>query len=104
AAIVVGDAGRQELQGDRLVERQVVRAIHFSHAAAAEQRDKAVASGDNRAWREGSRWLRPGGDALAGAVVTAIRASSAAPIVTSSGRVGTGRSYLEGSGYDTQTD
>ena len=47
---VVGrDAFGQELQGDRLIERQVVGAIHLAHAAAAEQRDQPVAAGDDRA-------------------------------------------------------
>jgi len=30
-----------------MIERQVVGAIHLAHAAAAEQRDEPVASGDN---------------------------------------------------------
>ena len=51
-AVVGGDAAGQELQGDRLIEREVVGAIHFAHAAASEQRDQAVAAGDDRAGRE----------------------------------------------------
>ena len=43
---------RQELQRDRLVEREVVGAVHLAHAAASEQRDEAVAAGDDRAGRE----------------------------------------------------
>ncbi len=65
-AVVAGYPGRQEFQRDRLVERQVVGAIHFSHAAASEQGDKAVAAGDNRAWREGGRCLWPAGAAAGG--------------------------------------
>lgn len=51
-AIVVGGATGQELQRDRLIQREVVGAIHFSHAAAAKQRDQPVAAGDDRAGRE----------------------------------------------------
>ena len=51
-AVVVGGAAGQELQRDRLIEGEVVGAIHFSHAAAAEQRDQPVAAGDDGAGRE----------------------------------------------------
>jgi hypothetical protein len=61
AAVVRGDPAGQELQCHRLIERQVVGAIHFSHAAAAEQGDQAVAAGDNRARREGVGRRRPHG-------------------------------------------
>jgi hypothetical protein len=50
-----GDAGRQEFQRDRLIERQVVRAVHFAHAAAPEQGDEPVPSRDDRARRESLR-------------------------------------------------
>ena len=43
------DAFGQELQRDRLIEREIVGAVHFAHAAAAEQRDQAVAAGDDGA-------------------------------------------------------
>jgi hypothetical protein len=49
---VGGDSGRQELERDRLVERQVVGAVNLAHSAAAEKRDEAVASGDDRAGSE----------------------------------------------------
>ena len=52
------DAGGQELQRDRLAERQVVGAVHLAHAAAAEQRDDAVAAGDDRPGREAVRRRR----------------------------------------------
>ena len=42
----------QELQRDRLVERQVVGAVHLAHAAAAEQRHQPVAARDDGARRE----------------------------------------------------
>ena len=42
----------QELQRDRLFELEVVGAIDLAHAAAAEQRDDAVAAGEQRAGRE----------------------------------------------------
>jgi hypothetical protein len=44
-AVVGRHALREELQGDRLIEREIVGAIHFTHAAASEQGDEAVASG-----------------------------------------------------------
>jgi hypothetical protein len=40
---------RQEFQGDRLSELQVVGAIDLAHAAAAEETDDAIALGENRA-------------------------------------------------------
>ena len=49
---VVFEFGREELQGDRLAEFQIVGAIHFAHAAAPQQRDDAVAVGENVARRE----------------------------------------------------
>ena len=52
--VVGGDARREELQRDRLIEREIVGAVHLAHAAAAEQRDEAVAAGDNGAGRETS--------------------------------------------------
>ena len=42
----------QELQRDRLIERQVVGAIDLAHAAATEQRDQAIAAGDDGSRRE----------------------------------------------------
>src|SRR5690349_9024544 len=41
-----------ELQGHRLAERQIVRAIDLAHAAAAEQADDPVARAEQRAGRE----------------------------------------------------
>ena len=35
-AVVDGHASGQELESDRLIEREVVGAIHFSHAAASQ--------------------------------------------------------------------
>ena len=49
---VGGDAAGQELQGDRVVERQIVGAVHLAHAAPAEHRDQAITPGNHRAWRE----------------------------------------------------
>ena len=37
----------QELQGHRLVERQVVGAEHLAHAAAPEQRDESIPPGEH---------------------------------------------------------
>ena len=51
-------SGGQELQCDRLVERQVVGAVHLAHAAAAEQRDESIPPGDDRARREAVRRSR----------------------------------------------
>ena len=45
---IAGDPFGQELQRDRLIERQIVGAIDFAHAAAAEQRDQPIAAGDDR--------------------------------------------------------
>ena len=50
--VVAGDARRQELQRDRLIEREIVGAVHLAHAAAAEQRDKAIAARDDGAGSE----------------------------------------------------
>ena len=55
---VGGDAVGQELQRDRLIEREVVGAVHLAHAAAAEQRDEPVAAGDDGARREAVRRRR----------------------------------------------
>ena len=40
---------RQELQGDRLPERQVIGAIHLAHSTAAEEPDDAVTTGEDGA-------------------------------------------------------
>ena len=64
--LVVGrDAVRQELQRDRLIECEVLGAVHLAHAAAAEQGDETVAAGDDRAWGEGRgrSWRRESGGA-----------------------------------------
>ncbi len=42
----------QELERDFLPEREVVRAIDFAHAAAAEERDDAITTGEQRAGQE----------------------------------------------------
>ena len=47
---------REELQRDRLVEREVVRAVDLTHPAAADQRDNTVPAGDDR-----TRCVAPGG-------------------------------------------
>ena len=43
---------RQELQRHRLTEPQIVGAIDFAHAAAAEQADDPIAAVENDAGRE----------------------------------------------------
>ena len=43
---------RQKLQSDGLTELEIVSAVDFAHAAATEQTDDAVASGQRRAGRE----------------------------------------------------
>ena len=53
--LVARDRVGQELQRDRLAERQVVGAIDLAHAASPEQRDDAVAVGEHRARHEPSR-------------------------------------------------
>jgi hypothetical protein len=40
----VGQTARQELEGDRLAEQQIVGSVHLAHAAAAEQPDDAEAA------------------------------------------------------------
>jgi hypothetical protein len=42
-----------------LIEGEIVGAIHFAHAAAAEHRHEAMAAGDDRAWLEATRRRRP---------------------------------------------
>ena len=49
---VGGDAVGEELERDRLPEREIVGAVDLAHAAAAEERDQAVARGDDRSRRE----------------------------------------------------
>ena len=49
---VGGKEGGEELEGDGLVEGHVVGAIDLAHAAAAEQFDDAVSSGDDGAGHE----------------------------------------------------
>ena len=44
----------QKLERDRLAERQIVGAVDFAHAAFAEQRDDAVAPGDQAPGKEPS--------------------------------------------------
>jgi hypothetical protein len=44
-----------------MVERQVFGAIDFTHPAAAEQRDQAIAAADNGPWSEpAGRWRSRG--------------------------------------------
>ena len=50
-----GDALWQELERDRLLEREVVGTVDLAHPAAAEERDQAIARRDDRAWREAAR-------------------------------------------------
>ena len=53
----------QELQRDRLIEREVVGPIDLAHAAAAEQRHEAIAAGDDGAGRKGrQRGVQGGGN------------------------------------------
>jgi hypothetical protein len=47
--LIARGAFRQELERDRLVEREVVGAVDLAHAAAAEQRDEPIPTGDNSA-------------------------------------------------------
>jgi hypothetical protein len=49
---LVDGAFGQELERDRLIERQIVGAIHLARAAAAEDADQAVAAVDDRPGRE----------------------------------------------------
>ena len=51
-ALVVGAGIGQELESDGLGEREIGGAVDFAHAAAAEQGDDAVASGDQGAGDE----------------------------------------------------
>jgi hypothetical protein len=46
------DFRRQELEGDRLAELQVVCTIYLAHAAAAEAADDTVAPPEQGAWRK----------------------------------------------------
>ena len=57
---VAFQGGGEELQRDRLVEPQVVGAVHLAHAAAAEQRDDAVAGGEHAPWRKADDVRRDG--------------------------------------------
>jgi len=45
-------AFRQELQGDRLIECEVLGPVHFAHAAAPEQRHEPVAARNDGTGRE----------------------------------------------------
>ena len=55
---VGGDAGGQELEGDRLLEREVFGAVDLAHAAAAEQRHQPVARRHDCPRRKRSRSRR----------------------------------------------
>jgi hypothetical protein len=66
ARVVGRDSFGQELDGDRLIEREVVRAIHAAHATTSQQRDEASAAGDHgtgrgpaRRRRAQQRWFDP---------------------------------------------
>ena len=48
----------QELQRDRLIERQIVGAVDLAHAAAAQQGDEPITSGNDRSWRKRGRRQR----------------------------------------------
>jgi hypothetical protein len=52
---VGGDAFREELQRDRLLERQVVGAVDLAHAAPAQQGNQSIAPRDDRSGIETSR-------------------------------------------------
>src|SRR4029079_1175394 len=62
----------QELERNRLVEGEVVGAVDLAHAAAAEQRDQAIARRDHRPGRKPRRaggrrqWRRADGDVEVG--------------------------------------
>ncbi|HEV2764706.1 MAG TPA: hypothetical protein VGV38_17130, partial [Pyrinomonadaceae bacterium] len=57
---VARDALGQELQRDRLLELQVVRAVDLAHAAATQEADDAVAPGEHRP-RDEARVVNRGG-------------------------------------------
>jgi hypothetical protein len=46
------DVTRQELQGDRLTEFEIVGPIHFAHAAASNEAKHPVAGADHGAGQE----------------------------------------------------
>src|SRR5260370_5294108 len=48
-----GVAGRgKEFESDRLIEDQIVGAVDFAHAAAAQEADNAIAAGEHGAGRK----------------------------------------------------
>ena len=51
---------RQELERDFLAKRQIVRAIDFAHPSASQQRDDAIAAGQQHAGREAAFNQRAG--------------------------------------------
>ena len=59
------ERARQELEGDRLLELQVVGAVDLAHPAAAEQADDAVALGEHRARARSDPRAGAGGPARA---------------------------------------
>ena len=68
AFLIALEAGRQELQRDRLAELEVVGAVDLAHPAASQQSDHAVAAGNDRTGQE-TRAVRGigGGSRAAGA-------------------------------------
>src|SRR4029078_11246898 len=51
----------KELEGDRVIECEVVSAVDLAHPAPAQQRNETIAAGDNGARREAARAGRPRG-------------------------------------------
>jgi hypothetical protein len=49
---VLREVPREELEGHRMAELQIVCPIHLTHAAAAEQRDNAVSIRNSHAGQE----------------------------------------------------
>ena len=41
------DVGRQKLQRDRMIEREVVSAVHLAHASTTEEGNQPLTSGDD---------------------------------------------------------
>jgi hypothetical protein len=65
-AVVRRHAPGEELERDRLIEREIVGAIDFAHATASEQGDEAVAAGDDGSGREPAPGGRPARAARSG--------------------------------------
>ena len=55
---VGGDTIGEEFQRDRLIQCEIVGAVHFAHPAAPEQRDESIPPADDGAGRESARARR----------------------------------------------